>query len=123
MTAAQEKGRGAESTLRNALREKTLVSMAKKRPGDLYVAIAQLLEIVADHDAAIAQARKEGWEAAIRAARGIADDRSIACDEAAKDYAARKPDEPYWAASERCAEREATSISIAIASMRYETPQ
>jgi hypothetical protein len=68
---------------------------------------------------AIAQSRREGFEMAKAAARDVADERSIACDKAAKAYAVSKPDDPYWAVSERCAEREATSISIAIASLTY----
>lgn len=61
-------------------------------------------------DALTQRVRAEAMEEAAK----IADERSIACDKAAKEYSQQKPDEPYWATSERCAEREATHIGAAI---------
>ena len=74
-----------------------------------------------DRTMAVAEARKHIDDeltreiAALRAALKqcwiIAHDRSIVCQAAAKRYEKSHPDEPYWAASERCAHREADLIA------------
>jgi hypothetical protein len=67
--------------------------------------------IEAERDAANALAERARNEALEEAAE-IAEHRADVCSSAATHFNKTEPSEPYWAASERCAERECKHLAI-----------
>lgn len=81
------------------------------KPACLSKQMISLMNDAADalerRQAAVKEARKKERERCWI----IAHDRSIACQKAVKRYEKEKPNDPYWAASERCAQQEADHIA------------
>lgn len=67
---------------------------------------------------AISDAYRRGYRRAIADAAELAFKRKIVCEDAANGYEATKPNDKYWAASERCAAREAGLIWEEILKMK-----
>lgn len=59
---------------------------------------------------AISEAYRRGYKRAIADAAELAFQRKIVCEDAAEKYDKTKANDKYWAASERCAAREAGHI-------------